>query len=450
MPPSRKSTTSHSSSRSHSSRSSRSSHSSRSSSRSHSSRSYSSHSSRSYSKGSGTFGGYSGNRSHRASTSRGSSTRLAPPPRKKRSNQPRGYKGAVAATMLRSAVHDYYYYPTGWTDEETGTFYESGYYDEAGKHYDQVTIRNGAEYETMLACEYCGTNIKLKWTEGAIPSCPNCGALLREMTENSVVEDILKDQPVSTGTKKMNLKPIYIGIFFMTIIMVMPFLRIFLSTFIRELNKNLYDINSTTTTSTYYAEEDDGRSIYVNEIGRECYWDDENEYYYDEASDCYFFFNDETDTPEWQYWYEGISSDFGDYGWMFYDYDEEQWYIEDSGEWIILPDSYDTSILWHFDEMGTGKYNGQNSIYVDSIDRTCEWIPDEEAYYDEETDCFFLYNDYVDPPVWQYWYDDISSDYTGYGWMEYNEDEGQWYIETEDGWIELPDSYSADALWHLD
>ena len=50
----------------------------------------------------------------------------------------------------------------------------------------------------------------------------------------------------------------------------------------------------------------------------------------------------------WQYWYEGISSDFGDYGWMEWDKDEKEWYIEEyDGEWIILPEEYDRSRLWH-------------------------------------------------------------------------------------------------------
>ncbi|NLT12588.1 MAG: hypothetical protein GXY06_09305 [Clostridiaceae bacterium] len=95
--------------------------------------------------------------------------------------------------------------------------------------------------------------------------------------------------------------------------------------------------------------ESDNQEIFVSEIGRTCPWDSEYESYYDKTTDCYFWQNDTINPPEWQYWYEGISSDFGDYGWMEYDYDENIWYIEVSdGEWNPLPEKYDTTKLWHF------------------------------------------------------------------------------------------------------
>lgn len=89
-------------------------------------------------------------------------------------------------------------------------------------------------------------------------------------------------------------------------------------------------------------------SYYVKSIGRYCDWDDEFECYYDPVTDCYFWYNDTTKTHTWQYWYEDISSDYGDYGWMEYDSTEKQWYIEVSDEeWIELPSEYDRSNLWH-------------------------------------------------------------------------------------------------------
>lgn len=89
-------------------------------------------------------------------------------------------------------------------------------------------------------------------------------------------------------------------------------------------------------------------SYYVKSIGRYCDWDDEMECYYDPETDCYFWYNDTTKTHTWQYWYEDISSDYGDYGWMEFDSTEKQWYIEVSdGEWIELPSEYDRSNLWH-------------------------------------------------------------------------------------------------------
>ena len=48
----------------------------------------------------------------------------------------------------------------------------------------------------------------------------------------------------------------------------------------------------------------------------------------------------------WQYWYEPISGDFGDYGWM--EYEDGIWYIEtDAGQWDPVPEEYDLTCLWH-------------------------------------------------------------------------------------------------------
>ena len=89
-------------------------------------------------------------------------------------------------------------------------------------------------------------------------------------------------------------------------------------------------------------------SYYVEKLGRSCEWNDEYDCYYDKETDCYFWFNTTTQTHTWQYWYEGISSDYGDYGWMEWDSSENEWYIEVSkGNWEILPSTYDRSRLWH-------------------------------------------------------------------------------------------------------
>ena len=91
-------------------------------------------------------------------------------------------------------------------------------------------------------------------------------------------------------------------------------------------------------------------SYYVKALGRSCEWNKEYESYYDPETDCYFWYNDTTKTHTWQYWYEGISSDYGDYGWMEYDASKSLWYIEVSdGEWIELPSKYDRSRLWHIE-----------------------------------------------------------------------------------------------------
>ena len=52
-------------------------------------------------------------------------------------------------------------------------------------------------------------------------------------------------------------------------------------------------------------------------------------------------------------WFEGISSEYGDYGWMEYDPYDEWWYIEVSeGEWKLLDGDIieeNKDRLWHID-----------------------------------------------------------------------------------------------------
>ena len=355
--------------------------------------------------------------------------------------------------MYRSRNHDYVYYPSSWLDELTGRRYESGFYDELGNHYDHVVIKNGANYETRASCDYCGTEIKLNWTEGALPSCPNCGALLHEIVDNSIVEEQLQDIPqyssgVSSGAsfgRRMAKTGIIVGAI-MTAMVGIVYVSSAVSTITGLRN---YNSEQTTTEKTKQVEEVDDK-IYVEEIGRTCYWEDEYDSYYDEVSDCYFWYKDSDEC--WEYWFEDVSSDYGDYGWMQYDYFDEAWYIEESdGNWILLPAEYDESALWHMDESGTGRYNGLDTLYVEAIDRNCEFDRDYAEYYDPETKCHFWYNDLVEPPVWQYWYEGISSDFGDYGWMEYDEDEDCWYIEQDDSdWVQLPDEYDTSALWHIE
>lgn len=352
--------------------------------------------------------------------------------------------------MYRSVRHDYVYYPSSWFDSATGRNYESGYYDELGNHYDHVVIKKNNQYETRASCDYCGTEIKLNWTEGALPSCPNCGALLKEITDNAIVEEEIQDIPqyTSSNTAYTGRRRSVVG----TIMIVMLFMimgPVIMAAIFGSLRNSAFN-NYVKTISSEETTEAIDDSIYVEEIGRTCEWVSEYDSYYDKPSDCYFGYKEDTD--EWQYWYEGISSDYGDYGWMEYDYGDGNWYIETSnGNWELLPDKYDTSKLWHFNEHGTGMYNGETSLYVEAIDRTCEFDEEKGEYYDPETMCSFWYNDLVDPPVWQYWFDGVSSDYGDYGWMEYSYDEDCWYIEESDSnWVKLPDSYDGAELWHIE
>lgn len=74
-------------------------------------------------------------------------------------------------------------------------------------------------------------------------------------------------------------------------------------------------------------------------------WDYAFESFYDEEDEVYLWYNPDVNPATWQYWYEGISSDFDEYGWMEYN---DGWWIEvTEGKWVPLPSEYDTAALWH-------------------------------------------------------------------------------------------------------
>ena len=304
MPPSRHSSSHHSSSH-HSSHSS----SHHSSSRSHSS--YSSHSSSHH--GSSVFSSKS---SYRSST----------PVRRKRTSQPYGWNSTVNGTVRHfiCSSHDYDYYPKAWTASD-GRSFEEGYYDEKGQHYNNVVMVGGT---TMLKCEYCENRMVYRWKEGDVPVCDKCGARFQiDITDKEKTAHGNYGRGSNTGLKSV------------FICLLMPFLVIAAGLFL--------SFNSGSRSSgTVYKTESVKNSIYVEEIGRTCYLDGED--WYDSQTKCWFYYNDTVSPYQWQYWYEGISSDYGDYGWMEYDMSEGAWYIEtDAGKWVHLPGNYDTKDLWH-------------------------------------------------------------------------------------------------------
>ena len=435
-----------------------------------------------------------------------------PSPRS-RSNQPSGLNGSVSSSsLIRSVNHDYVYFPDIWTDSATKKRYEKGYYDEKGRHYKQIIIKDGDKYETRAECSFCGTQIKLKWTKGAMPSCPNCGAALKEMVDQSIIEEKLKPKyktvrvPISAQddgyfVNGQHISKSKVDDTFLTggrssyyeekrpfdsSVLIVPgiFISVLLFGFIVFIMNRVGSGSKTTTISPtriltveeqieYYstytahdptatptpvpgyffkfiANKDFPDTIYVDAIGRECSWHSSGNYY-DPVTDCYFWLNDTVSPPIWQYWYEGISSDYGDYGWMEYDFKEKRWYIEASkGNWIVLPDKYDQSKLWHMQTSDDGRYRGWNSIYVPELGRHCEYIELESCYYDPETKCHFYYDTYTAEPAWVYWFEDFKKE-EGIGWLKYNMQDEHWYVENGTRWFKLENYvYDFDKYtWHF-
>ncbi len=280
-----------------------------------------------------------------------------------RRNQPRFYQGPDP-TRYACHHHDYVYYPIGWESE--GTRYKAGYYDEDGNHYDSVLIK---DEQTICKCEYCGSTVKIKWEGGALPNCPNCGAPLSvqatdeagRQERTSAKEGNGTASSEETGKGKSSLAGIIIGI-----VVVLFFIK-FAWTFVSLWNEEetgsmqVQEVNVSEEDSQWDQETDSSDSdypaelpeeLYVDAIGRSCPLGSDGNYY-DSETGTYFWFNTDVSPAQWQYWVEGISDDYGDYGWMEYDDGEGLWYIDTGDGWEKLPDSYDADALWHFEDAYT-------------------------------------------------------------------------------------------------
>ncbi len=267
-----------------------------------------------------------------------------------RTSQPYGWNHALHGAIghFYGAAHDYDYYPQDWTASD-GRFFKEGYYDENGQHYDNMIMIGS---QTMLKCEYCGSRVVYEWKEGDLPACDKCGAPFRVDITDRAKTALSGNAPQSdSGIKGVIsriplLGKIVIGMFIGSLV-----LHVFMT--VAALAFTFVSRNS--FGSTRHETVSQKNSVYVEEIGRTCHLDGED--WYDSQTECWFYYNDSVPPYQWQYWYEGISSDYGDYGWMEYDMGEETWYIEtDKGNWERLPAGYDTSRLWHMTDEYTNAY----------------------------------------------------------------------------------------------
>ncbi len=389
-------------------------------------------------------------------------------PTRARTNQPTGYvQKDYPLTMYTCVNHDYVYYPREWTDPRRGTTYKAGYYDENGKHYSKVYVKD-QENLIDFKCNYCGTNVKLKWEEGAIPSCPNCAALLEEEFKDAIIDtEVVVEKPrryadssenesvfASTGFK--------VGAAVSAIVLAVGGFGL--------ARKNAIENQDTTPVIDYsqVVQEEEltmksvfGDTLYIESIDRSLTWDDSFQMYYDKTSDCYLVYNMDAIPYVWQYWYEGISSDYDESGWMEYDYEEDAWYIEDDGgDWTKVPEKK-AEKLWHVDGTQTLPASVINDdlnsnlalwgekIQLNGCEEPCIWDYKLGGYISEEKNCFLWYYSYVNPGIWRYWIitDGISDEY---GWLEYDETEDVWYYEDQSTWYVLDDLVDTSGWWHVE
>ena len=89
-------------------------------------------------------------------------------------------------------------------------------------------------------------------------------------------------------------------------------------------------------------------AAWLDSYDKQIRWSPSDDSYYDSASGLYLWYNTDVSPNLWQYWYEPISGDYGDYGWM--EYEDGYWYIEvGEASWMEVPEEYDTSVLWHIE-----------------------------------------------------------------------------------------------------
>lgn len=296
-------------------------------------------------------------------------------------NQPVGF---LISQMLRPTYyygrrHDYVYYPESWTDSESGTYYEKGYYDENGQYYDSVSFQKNGRYDNVLCqCPYCGTE-KLMCLDNRTGSsqsleCPGCGATMEIKSE---LDEILDQPPENTHVynsetslnnafgqpkkKKGNglVIALAIAIFLIASSAVRnTFLRPPYQPTVEHYQQDTQPDGSSTISlivpeqqMIYLEKQDDGSYHVVTDpirADRILTYDRSEDSYYDEASGYWLWYNTDVTPPLWQYWVEGISSDYGDFGWM--EHDSDGWWIEAAeGDWIPIPSSYDSSGLWYID-----------------------------------------------------------------------------------------------------
>jgi len=421
-------------------------------------------------------------------------TSMQMPDPKPRINQPKGYEDSrYSGSLIRGKHHEYIFMPQGYVDPDTGMEYKAGYYDEKGNYYERVILKSGKKRETLACCDFCGTQIKLNWVKGALVSCPNCGAVLHEAPDKTIVEDQLKPVPLHPVFKERPVKryfnehsrTVIPAILIPTVIIVPLLVILLISTVIKPAMKARptqyvyvdYDTGKEVTAPETEAEETttqhDSRSyyarnpfygparesLYIQAAGEMFYWNSSGKYYNTEDDKYRIRYNYDENPAVWEYWVKDFSSDYGSYcGWMRYDYDTKEWTIEiENGVWRMLPESYDKRELWHLRKPGDGKYSGRDTMLIyeegisgnaklrDGETRSCVYLSEEQNYFDSVTKCRFYYSDQFGSGIWIYWFDYC-------GWVAYDAETESWYhyFEGVEGpsWEKL-NSNIDNEIWHF-
>lgn len=275
----------------------------------------------------------------------------------------------MGTSWLIGRRHDYIYYPIAWTDTSTGRYYEKGYYDENGQRYENVAFEKNGKYENVIChCPYCDQDTILTLDADNIShslQCPHCNGpmeLKTQLDEYSGSNQTTSNTNTAYGnrTAEAPKKKKHIWLWIVAAFVALGILGNALED---KEPQEIYDppqqgyvINYSDNSNVslfgetvFLKQNAEGEYRITNDAGspdKVIEWSDYDDSYYDAESDCWIWCNTDMDPYVWQYWYEGISSDYGDFGWM--EHDDTGWYIEASqNNWIRLPEQYDTSGLWY-------------------------------------------------------------------------------------------------------
>ena len=270
---------------------------------------------------------------------------------RQRYNQPLGYNTWFWFNRRPRPVtyycvnHNYIYYPESWTSG--GKTYRAGYYDETGKYYDKKPFSEKDSGKIYTKCPNCGYVANYDYMEfNDLEDCPACGTKMQ----------IAEDEDIFISQEEVKEKNNFWKIFgFITLVIVCPLIILgLLFTTIKNTYNNNNGINIVQPTNNpgfvygqpiYLTKNNDNSySVSSSNTGKKLEYVASEDSYYDKENDYWVWYS--KDYNVWQYWYEPISSNFGDYGWMEHDY--EGWWIEaDRDNWIKVPSNFDTSKLYY-------------------------------------------------------------------------------------------------------